>query len=249
MVSWVPPVAQQLLLNGGDIYSRGVAEKMKNTIAMVAGWLAFSGPLSAQDQPRQLKGGGHLLGEAVEQFYSEAGIAEMLRACQAHDWKIVSRLLKDEAHPSKNSAKDVCAEQEALKQKAMSGARLEFKGAGDPVGVRADTFTLDGGHLVKIDMVYSSPNAHLEGLHPKSFAELYEGLKEAYGEPTKSFTEPVLNAYGVQYDAHRAVWTGKEDVILIVEQPGSEAWTKIVAATAAEYDRTLKAVKTANPLE
>jgi len=222
---------------------------MKNTIVMVAGCLALSGPASTQDQPRQLKGGGHLLGETVEQFYSEGGIAEVLRACQAHDWKTVSRLLKDEVHTSKTSAKDVCAEQEAVKQKVMSGARLEFKGAGDPEGVRADTFTLDGGHLVKIDMVYNTPNARLEGLHPKSYAELFEGLKEAYGEPTQSYTEPVLNAYGVQFDAHRAVWMGKEDVILIVEQPGSEAWTKIVAATLAEYNHTLKGPKTANPLE
>jgi hypothetical protein len=222
---------------------------MKNTIVMVVGCLALSGSASAQDQPRQLKGGGHLLGETAEQFYSEGGIGEVFRACQAHDWKAVSRLLKDEVHPSKTNAKDLCAEQAALKQNAVSGARLEFKGAGDPEGVRADTFTLDGGHLVKIDMVYSTPNAHLEGLHPKSFAELFEGLKEAYGEPTKSYTEPVLNTYGVQYDAHRAIWMGKEDVILIVEQPGSDAWTKIVAATLAEYDRTLKSPKTANPLE
>jgi hypothetical protein len=222
---------------------------MRNTIVMVAGCLALSSPASAQDQPRQLKGGGHLLGETVEQFYSESGAAEVIHACEAHDWKTVTRLLKDEAHLSKTSAKDVCAEQEAVKQKAMSGARFETKGPGDPEGVRTDTFTLDGGHLVKIEMVYTTPNAHLEGLHPKSYAELFAGLKEAYGEPTKSYTEPVVNVYGVQSDAHRAIWMGKEDVILIVEQPGSDAWTKIVAATLAEYNHTLKGAKAANPLE
>jgi len=53
----------------------------------------------------------------------------------------------------------------------------------------------------------------------------------------------------VQYDAHRAIWLGKDDVILIVEQPGTNSWTKIVAATLAEYNRTVKEAKTANPLE
>jgi hypothetical protein len=222
---------------------------MKNTILMVAGSFLLGSPTFAQDQPRQLKGGGHLLGETAEQFYSEAGTAELFRACQAHDWKTVSRLLKDELHPSKTSAKDVCAEQTAVKQNAISGQRLEYKGIGDPQGMRADTFTLDGGHLVKIDMVYSTPTGQLEGFHPKAYAELFEGLKEAYGEPTKTYTEPVLNAYGVQYDAHRAIWMGKDDVILIVEQPGTSPWSKIVAATLAEYDRTLKEAKTANPLQ
>jgi len=222
---------------------------MKNIIWMMAGCLVLGGSASAQDQPRQLKGGGHLLGETAEQFYAEGGTAELFRACQAHDWKAVNHLLKDEVHPSKSSAKDVCAEQATVKQNAISGQRLEFKGAGDPPGMRADTFTLDGGHLVKIDMVYSTPTAHYEGFHPKSYTELFEGLKEAYGEPTKAYTEPVLNAYGVQYDAHRAIWMGKDDVILIVEQPGTNPWTKIVAATLAEYNRTVKEAKTANPLQ
>ena len=222
---------------------------MKNTMVIVAGCLALGTAALAQDQPRQLKGGGHLLGETAEQFYTEGGTAELFRACQAHDWKTVNHLLKDENNPSKTSAKDICAERTAVKQNAISGQRLEFKGAGDPPGMRADTFTLDGGHLVKIDMVYSTPTAHYEGFHPRSYAELFEGLKEAYGEPSKAYTEPVLDTYGVQYDAHRAIWLGKDDVILIVEQPGTNSWTKIVAATLAEYNRTVKDAKTANPLE
>lgn len=205
--------------------------------------------LSAQEQPRQLKGGGHLLGETAEQFYSEGHAGDVLRACQAGDWKTVRQLLKNEDHLSKAKAKDLCTALVAEKQQAVSGGRFEYKGSGDAETKRADTFTLDGGHLVKVDMVYDSPTAHFEGYHPKSFADLYEGLKEAYGEPTKVYTESFLDTYGVKYEAHRAMWMGKEDVIIIIEQPGANGWTEIVAETIAEYNRAAQAPKTTNPLK
>ena len=115
--------------------------------------------------------------------------------------------------------------------------------------VRVDTLTLDGGHSVKIDMVYTAPIARFEGYHPKSFRELFAGLQEAYGPPARIYTEPVLDAYGVKYEAHRAIWMGKNDVIDIVERPGANGRTEIVAATLAEYNRVQKAPKTANPLQ
>jgi hypothetical protein len=62
-------------------------------------------------------------------------------------------------------------------------------------------------------------------------------LKEAYGPPSQSYSEPVVNAYGVKYDAHRAVWMDKQDVISVVEQPGENGQTEISAETLAEYDR------------
>lgn len=175
----------------------------------VVGCLVLCAWVHAQEQPRQLRGGGHLLGETAEQFYSEGYLGAVLLACQAGDWKTVGHLAKHEDPSSKSSAKDICAMETLAKQKAMSGKRLEYKGSGDVETMRADTFTLDGGHLVKIDMVYSAPTAHIEGSHPKSFAELFAGLKEAYGEPTKAYTESLLDAYGVKYDAHRAVWMAK----------------------------------------
>jgi hypothetical protein len=199
----------------------------------------------AQEQPRQLKGGGHLLGESAEQFYSEGYIGDVLRACEAEDWKSVSHLTKNVDHSSKKKAKDICATLAAAKQQATSGARLEYKGSGDMDTMRADTFTLDGGHLVEIDMVYSAPIANFQGYHPKSYGELLAGLQEAYGAPTKTYTERVLNTYGVQYEAHHAVWMGKKDVINVIEQPGVNGWTEVVAATLAEYNRA----KTSNPLQ
>src|SRR5262249_42465850 len=112
-----------------------------------------------------------------------------------------------------------------------------------------DTFTFDGGHLVKIDMVYFVPIANIEGYHPKSFGGLFAGLQDAYGPPTKSYSEPMQSAYGAKYEARRAVWMGKQDVISIVEQPGENGRTEITAETLAEYSRAAEAPKVANPLK
>ena len=98
-------------------------------------------------------------------------------------------------------------------------------------------------------MIYAMPIADIEGFHPKSFDELFAGLLEAYGEPSKSYSEPVVNTYGVTRDAHRATWLGKQNVISIIEQPGEHSWTEIVAETLAEYNRETQAPKAANPLQ
>jgi hypothetical protein len=114
--------------------------------------------------------------------------------------------------------------------------------------IRLDTFTFDGGHLTKIHMVYMAATANVEGFHPKSFAELFAGLEEAYGPPSKSYSEPTQNAYGVKSDAHRAWWMGDKDVISIIEHPGENARTEITAETLAEYNRAEQAPKAQNPL-
>ena len=115
--------------------------------------------------------------------------------------------------------------------------------------MRTDTFTLDGGHLVRIDMVFNVSTTDVEGYHPKYFAELFEGLREAYGEPSKSYTEPVFDMYGIKYDAHRSEWMGKRDVITLIEQPGRNGRTEIVVETLAEHNRATKTPKTVNPLQ
>ncbi len=201
------------------------------------------------EQPRELKGGGHLLGETAEQFFSEGFVGDMVQACQRRDWKSVRQLSKNVSYASKTSAKDICAKENLARQQATSGARLEYSGRGDEETMRADTFTFDGGHLVKIDMVYIAPIANIEGHHPKSFGELFAGLQEAYGPPSRSYSESMLNIYGAKFDAHRAVWMGKQDVIIIIEQPGEDDRTKIMAETLAEYNRAAQAPKTANPLQ
>ena len=221
------------------------AEQMENKILLFV-ILLLCAAASPQEQPRELRGGGHLLGESAEQFFSEDFVGDVLRACQAKDWKSVSSKV---GHVSKSLAKDYCAKQERARQEAMAGARLQYIGHGDEEMMRTDRFTFDAGHLVKIDMVYLASTANVEGYHPKSYAGLFAGLREAYGPPSTSSSETVLNAYGVKFDAHHAVWMSAQNVITIIEQPGSDGRTEIVAETIAEYNRAAQAPKSENPLQ
>jgi hypothetical protein len=223
---------------------------MRKTIIVAVGYLTLCASAAPQEQPRILRGGGHLLGETAEQFFSEGFAGEMQRACETKDWRTVKRLA---SNGSKIKAKDVCASEKQVQQQAISGARLEYSGPGDEEQMRTDTFTFDGGHLVKIQMFYTAPDSSVEGSHPKSFKELFAGLQEAYGEPSKSYSEPVFNVYGVKSEAHRALWMGEHDVIYLIEQLGKQmaedGGTEVIAETIAEYNRTAKSPKTANPLQ
>jgi hypothetical protein len=221
---------------------------MENTIMCVVGCMMLCASVFSQEQPRELRGGGHLLGETAGQFFSEGVVGDMLRACQRKDWKSVSQLSKNVVNTSKTYTKDYCAKEKLAEQQATNGTRLEYNGPGDEESMRADTFTFDGGYLVKIDMIYGASTASVEGYRPKSFGDLFAGLREAYGQPSKSYSEPVVNAYGVKYDAHRAVWMGAQNVISVIEQPGEDGRTEIIAETLAEYNRAAQAPKTPNPL-
>ena len=155
--------------------------------------------------------------------------------------------------PPKRKVKDVCASEKLTKQQATSGARLEYSGPGDAETMRTDTFTFDGGHLVKIQMLYTVPVAPVEGYHPKSFDELFAGLQEAYGQPSNSYSEPVFNVYGVKSEAHRALWMAEHDVITLIEQPGYQTGdnggTQLIAETIAEHNHAATTPKAANPLQ
>jgi hypothetical protein len=221
---------------------------MSKTVLLIAGYLMLCSSVLPQEQPRELKGDGHLLGETAEQFFSQGQVGDLARACQEKDWKSVKQMFKKLASASKNNAKEFCEKEQLARQQATSGARSEYNG-GDFETMRADTFTFDGGHLVKIDMFYTAPVAKVEGFHPKSFAELFAGLQEAYGPPSKSYSEPWLDPIGLKYDAHHALWMRQQDVISIREQPGTDGLTEVVAETLAEYNHAAHAPKSANPLQ
>jgi hypothetical protein len=223
-----------------------VRREMKKTVLLIIAYQMLGSWIPAQEQARDLKGDGHLLGETAEQFFSEGFVGDLARACQGRDWKTVRQLSQKLDYASRANAKDICARQRLAKEQATSGTRLEYNGRGDGETMRADTFTFDRGHLVKIDMVYIAPIAKVEGFQPKSFSELFAGLQQAYGSPSKSYSEPKLDVYGVKYDAHRAVWMGQRDVISIIEEPGTDGRTEIVAETLAEYNRP---PKPPNPLQ
>jgi hypothetical protein len=222
---------------------------MEKLIIALIGCLPLCSSVASQERPRELRGVGHVLGETAEQFFSVGSVGELVHACDKKDWKTVKNLAKTVEQQSKIKAKEFCDNVAVIKQGATAGARQEYGSSGDIETMRTDTFTLDGGHLVKIRMIYAMPIAEIEGFRPKSFDELFSGLREAYGDPSKSYSEPVVSTYGVKRGARRAIWEGKQNVISVTEHLGEHGQIEIVAETLAEYERDTQAPKTANPLQ
>jgi len=198
-------------------------------------------PAPSQEQGMPVKG-GHFMGEAAEQFFSEGFEKQALAACASGDFRGVSK--------SKRELKKYCAHLADARQQAMSGSRYDYEGGGDLTEFRTDTFTFDGGRLVKVELVYSAPNAEANYLG-QSFDQLFAGVKQAYGPPTSESTQTVKNVYGVEYAAHRELWLTPQSAIVITEHPGEGGSTSLAAFTRAEYDRTVQASapKAPNPLQ
>ena len=116
-------------------------------------------------------------------------------------------------------------------QQATSGTRLEYDGHGDEQTMRTDTFTFDGGHLVKIDMVYVGSTRTFRRISSEVVWRAIRRTARSLRTAVEKFSEPVLNAFGVKYDAHRAIWLGNQNVISIIEQPGEDGRTEIIAET------------------
>lgn len=200
------------------------------------------GPPSAppsKEQPIKVKG-GHVLGETAEQFFAEGHEKETLDACAVGDYKSVNK-------SSRRALKQYCAEMADTRRRAASGTRCEYKTGGDPNERRDDTFTFDGGRLVKVELVYAAPSADVN-YRGQRFDEIFAGIKQAYGPPTTESTSPVKNAYGVESVAHHETWLLPGGAILISEHPGEDGSTTLLALTRAEYDRTV-APKPTNPLQ
>jgi hypothetical protein len=196
----------------------------------------------AQEQPLKVKG-GHELGETAEQFFAEGHEKEALSACATGDFKSVNK-------SSRRQLKQFCSEFGDERHQAMSGKRSEYKTGGDPSEMRVDTYTFDGGRLVKVELVFSAPSAEFN-YRGQRFEEIFAGVKEAYGPPTSENATPVKDAYGVAYVAHRETWVTPHAAILIAEKPGPGGSTTLLAFTRAEYDGTIPAgaPKAANPLQ
>jgi hypothetical protein len=227
---------------GGYTRSREATIKMLiiGRIALVV--LALAGSGFAQEQLMRVKG-GHQLGETAEQFFAEGYEKEAVDACAAGDFKSVNK-------SSKRQLKKYCGDLADERQQARSGKRIEYKGGGDLSEMRTDTFTFDGGRLVKVELLFSAPSAEVN-YRGQSFDKIFAGVKEAYGPPTGESTERVQDAYGVPYLAHRELWVAPQAVVLITERPGPGGSTTLLAFTRAEYDRTMAAgaPKAANPLQ
>jgi hypothetical protein len=216
-----------------------MGKEMVGLLALCA--LSLATGALAQELPMKVKG-GHQLGETAEQFFAEGREKVVLSACATGNFKIMDK-------SDRREAKEYCAEITDTRQQAMSGKRSEYKG-GEASEMRTDTFTFDGGHLVKVELIFSAPRAEFN-YRGHSFEEILAGTKEAYGSPTTESTEPTQDVYGAPYVAHRELWMAPHVVILITEKPGQDATTTLVAFTRTEYDRTMGpgAPKVANPLE
>ena len=204
--------------------------------------LLCANSVRAQEKPLQVKG-GHQMGETAEQFFSEGYEKQALAACASGDFRGVNK-------SNKRELKKYCSHLADVQQQAASGKRFDYEGGGDLTELRTDTFTFDGGRLVKVELIYSVPSAEAN-YRGQSFEQIFTGIKQAYGSPTNESTQSVRNVYGVEYVAHRELWLTAQSAIVITERPGDGGSTTLAAFTRAEYDRTLAAgaVKTPNPLQ
>lgn len=217
---------------------------MKKQIIAVFALAVLSLPagLLAQEEPLNVKG-GHQLGETAEQFFSEGREKDAMTACSPNALKGLDR-------STKRKAKEICEDLTDKRQEAISGKHTELKPARDAKEQREDTFTFEGGHLVKVELIYTAPNVQNNSTG-RTYGEIATTMKQSYGPVTTESNEQTQDAYGVQYVTHREMWLTSHSVILLTEQPGQHATTTLVALTRAEYDRTMDGFKPkiTNPLQ
>jgi hypothetical protein len=217
----------------------------RKTISLVAiaAVLFLAADVLPQEQMMKVKG-GHELGESAEQFFAEGHEKEALEECASRKLKsVISKL-------NSTALKQYCSQLTDARQQATSGKRTEYKGDGDPTELRTDIFTFDKDRLVKVELLFAAPSAEAN-YRGQTFAQLFAGMKQAYGAPTSEHTEQRQDTYGVSYVAHRELWESPQAVILMTEQvpqqPQNNGSTTLTAFTRAEYHRsTASAV---NPLQ
>jgi hypothetical protein len=217
------------------------------SVVAIAAVLFLAADVLPQEQMMKVKG-GHKLGESAEQFFAEGHEKETLDACASGKFRsIISKL-------SRLVLKQYCSQLTDARQQATSGKRTEYTGDGDPTEMRTDTFTFDKDRLVKVELVFAAPSAEAN-YRGQTFAQIFAGMKQAYGPPTSEHTEQKQDTYGVPYLAHRELWESPQAVILITErvprQPENNGSTTLTAFTRAEYDRSMTSnvPRIANPLQ
>lgn len=220
----------------------GFDRKTIFVVAIVA-VLFLAADVLPQEQLMKVKG-GHELGESAEQFFAEGHEKEALDACANGKFKsVVSKL-------TRTAFKQYCSQLTDARQQAISGKRTEYKGDGDPTELRTDNFTFDKDRLVKVELLFAAPSAEAN-YRGQTFAQIFAGMKQAYGPPTSEHTEQRQDTYGALYLTHRELWESPQAVILITEQvprqPENDGSTTLTAFTRAEYDRSM--TSGVNPLQ
>jgi hypothetical protein len=211
-------------------------------VVAIAGVLFLATGVLPQEQLMKVKG-GHELGESAEQFFAEGHEKEALDACATGNFKSIDK-------PSRRVLRQYCSQLTDARQQAISGKRTEYRGDGDSTDMRTDTFTFEQDRLVKVQLLFAAPSAE-ENYRGQTFAQIFAGMKQAYGSPTSEHTEQVQDAFGVPYLAHRELWESPQAVILITEQvagwPEDHGSTALTAFTRTEYDRSMTSGVRRNP--
>jgi hypothetical protein len=214
------------------------------SVVAIAAVLFIAADVLPQEQMMKVKG-GHELGESAEQFFAEGHEKEALDACASGKFKSIKSKL---ARPA---VKQYCSELTDARLQATSGKRTEYTGDGDPTEMRTDLFTFDKDRLVKVELVFAAPSAEAN-YRGQTFAQIFAGMKQAYGPPTSEHTEQKQDTYGVPYPAHRELWESPQVVILVTEQvpqqPENNGSTILTAFTRAEYERSMTS-RIVNPLQ
>ncbi|MGA8873380.1 MAG: hypothetical protein WB460_19700 [Candidatus Acidiferrales bacterium] len=212
------------------------------SVVAIAGVLFLATGVLPQEQMMKVKG-GHELGESAEQFFAEGHEKEALDACATGNFKSIDK-------PSRRILKQYCSQLTDARQQAISGKRTEYKGDGDSTDMRTDTFTFEQDRLIKVQLLFAAPSAE-ENYRGQTFAQIFAGMKQAYGPPTSEHTEQVQDAFGVPYLTHRELWESPQAVLLITEQvarwPEDHGSTALTAFTRAEYDRNMTSGVQRNP--
>lgn len=207
----------------------------------IAGVLFLASSVLPQEQRLKVK--DHELGESAEQFFAEGHEKKALDACTTKNFKSIEKT-------SRRVLKQYCSQLTDARQQAISGKRTEYKGDGDPTEMRTDTFTFDQDHLVKVQLLFATPSAE-ENYRGQTFAQIFAGMKQAYGPPTSEHAEEVQDAFGVSHLAHHELWELPQGVIVISEQvarwPEDNGSTALTAFTRAEYDHSMTSGGQRNP--
>lgn len=183
----------------------------------------------AQATPVQVKVESHSLGETADQFFSESKEGVMLNACATKDFGKISRTVK-------KTAKEYCAWLSNVRQRMAGGESGDYKDELSADDTKTTTYKFAAGKFVAAEMLFIAPDP-ANNNQGKSFAEILNGLKGTYGEPTNETILPYRDIYGVTLDRHQVLWLTESYAIQMDEQPGAHGWTKANVSTRAVYDK------------
>jgi hypothetical protein len=167
----------------------------------------------------QIRIEAHRLGESAEQFFAEAHEGAILRVCATGDFGRVDRSMKKIAEQN-------CAWLSGVRGRMVSGESGKYRDPTSADETKVTTYAFEKGILLAAEIVFTAPDT-INNYVGKSYAQVVDELKAAYGRPTNETTMPYKDDYGVPYEAHQARWLSDSYAIEVVEQPGRHGWTRV----------------------